>query len=126
MRFIANAVSIIFLITFIGACKDDDPTLPPITSSGANTFGCLVDGKVVVPIGSLPWVDPGSNLMVVYADTPDASFALIVRDTTQAIVANQAYYFKEGKNTRFWYSTMAGKTCVYEDPPISGSITFSK
>ena len=33
-------------------CKKDDPTagLPAATQTGANTFGCLVDGKVFVPL----------------------------------------------------------------------------
>lgn len=36
------------------ACKDDDNntptlTLPPATQTGANTFGCLIDGKVFIP-----------------------------------------------------------------------------
>ncbi len=31
---------------------EPDPTLPPITQNGANTFGCLVNGKVFAPRGS--------------------------------------------------------------------------
>lgn len=46
------------LAMFIGAsCKKNKPTktelekLPPITQSGANTFGCLVNGKAWIPKG---------------------------------------------------------------------------
>jgi hypothetical protein len=46
-------------ITFIfAACKKDknttDPAdqLPPATQIGANTFGCLVNGKIYIPKGS--------------------------------------------------------------------------
>jgi len=43
-------------------CKKKDPPigtnaiaqLPPITTTGANTFGCLVNGEVWLPKGSFP------------------------------------------------------------------------
>jgi hypothetical protein len=48
----------IFLLILLASlssvkCKktDAEDQLPPITTSGANTFGCLVDGKVWVPHG---------------------------------------------------------------------------
>jgi len=36
----------------VAACKKDAPEagLPPATQSGANTFGCLVDGQLFVPL----------------------------------------------------------------------------
>ena len=43
--------SLIFLV-FIACSKDEDP-LPAATKTGANTFGCYVDGK--------PWVPDGKN-----------------------------------------------------------------
>ena len=43
----------LLLITLTSCNKDDDkdftPTLPPITQTGANTFGCYIDGKLLVP-----------------------------------------------------------------------------
>ena len=49
----------LFLIFSLLACKkDDDSDLPPIeqlppqTTVGANTAGCLVNGEVLVPKGS--------------------------------------------------------------------------
>ncbi|MGB3342889.1 MAG: hypothetical protein WBA61_03175 [Aequorivita sp.] len=40
-------------VTFLGCSKKDDngftPTLPPITQTGENTFGCYVDGKLLIP-----------------------------------------------------------------------------
>lgn len=41
-----------FLLGAGGCNKDDDafvPTLPPITQTGENTFGCYVDGKLLIP-----------------------------------------------------------------------------
>ena len=51
-------ITVILLSTLLGAsCKKTNtpsPTdqLPPTTQTGANTFGCLVNGKVYVPKGS--------------------------------------------------------------------------
>ncbi len=49
---------VVFLVTctlFMGSSckKDNSPAdqLPPATQTGANTFGCLVNGKVFVPKG---------------------------------------------------------------------------
>ena len=49
MSQILLAVSILALL-FGTSCKKDNqcPQLPPITKTGANTFGCLVDGEPVV------------------------------------------------------------------------------
>ena len=51
-------IIVIILSTLLGAsCKKTNtpsPTdqLPPTTQTGANTFGCLVNGKVYIPKGS--------------------------------------------------------------------------
>lgn len=39
-------------LLFAAGCKKDDPEagLPAATHTGANTFGCLVDGQVFVPL----------------------------------------------------------------------------
>ncbi|MDY7393684.1 hypothetical protein UMM65_00375 [Aureibaculum sp. 2210JD6-5] len=48
-----------------GSCSDDDefrPTLPPITQTGENTFGCYVDGQLLTPrdgTGTLHTQDKG-------------------------------------------------------------------
>ena len=52
----------IMLLAFTGVCcscqKDDDSDLPPIeqlppqTTVGANTAGCLVNGEVLIPKGN--------------------------------------------------------------------------
>jgi Family of unknown function (DUF6252) len=44
------------LLTQCSSCKDQDPSpeeqLPPATQTGANTFGCLVNGKAWTPRGN--------------------------------------------------------------------------
>lgn len=48
----------VFAFAFITCCKKTDSLqaelakLPPITQTGANTFGCLVNGKAVTPNSS--------------------------------------------------------------------------
>ena len=40
----------IFLLLTLTSCnKDDLPGLPPITTTGENTFGCYVDGVLITP-----------------------------------------------------------------------------
>lgn len=46
----------VFIIFTTSQCKKNNPTnpidqLPPETQTGANTFGCLIDGKVFIPKG---------------------------------------------------------------------------
>lgn len=49
------------------ACKDRNdgesynPQLPPITQTGANTFGAIINGKVMIPRNSIGYQPPGSN-----------------------------------------------------------------
>ena len=51
---------------------DNPPQLPPETQTGANTFGCLVNGKVWLPKGGglLPGVfsDYGNGSIILYAN----------------------------------------------------------
>ena len=70
-----NIITIAALILLCAAsCKKSKPItaltelekLPPITQTGANTFGCLVDGKAWLPNGSKPQTG-GSNIQV-YVD----------------------------------------------------------
>ena len=57
MKYTFLIISSLFFITLTGSkCKKDKPInpvdqLPPATQSGANTFGCLIDGKVFLPKG---------------------------------------------------------------------------
>ena len=59
------------LLTQCSKCKQDDPApldqLPPATQTGANTFGCLVNGQVYLPGG-------GSNGTPNYAVIYDSGF----------------------------------------------------
>jgi len=53
---------LIFAITFLN-CENNDPQdqLPPITQTGANTFGAIVNGKVFIPKDKTGYSAPGGG-----------------------------------------------------------------
>ncbi len=50
LNYSVAAVLLLLLLT-ASQCKkhNDEPQLPPITTTGAMTFGCKINGKVFVP-----------------------------------------------------------------------------
>jgi len=54
------------LLTCFAACELEPPELPPETQTGENTFGCLVNGELVVP-----YYRGDDNPRVVYDRTAD-------------------------------------------------------
>jgi hypothetical protein len=60
-----NALVSFFLLLTLSCCKKDspEPGLPPITTTGANTFGCRINGKIWLPSprpkGNLPKIEGG-------------------------------------------------------------------
>ncbi len=57
-----KTVLLFFALTFSN-CENNDPQdqLPPITQTGANTFGAIVDGNVFVPKDKTGWTSPGGG-----------------------------------------------------------------
>ncbi|MCX8018881.1 MAG: DUF6252 family protein [Chitinophagaceae bacterium] len=49
---------ILLLFILFTACRKETPELPPITQTGANTFGLKLNGSVWVPKGFLGLYDP--------------------------------------------------------------------
>jgi len=53
-----NLFLLLFTAIFLNGCERDyirNNTLPPLTNTGENTAGCLVNGEVFVPKGFVPW-----------------------------------------------------------------------
>ncbi|MFD1615218.1 immunoglobulin domain-containing protein [Gelatiniphilus marinus] len=71
MKLLKKTVLLSFvLVLFVsGSCSDDEefrPTLPPITQTGSNTFGCYIDGKLLTPrdgAGTLHTQDKGVRMI---------------------------------------------------------------
>ncbi|NLN24478.1 MAG: hypothetical protein GX163_02215 [Bacteroidetes bacterium] len=76
-----------FFLLGAGGCNNDDdafvPTLPPITQTGENTFGCYVDGKLLIPrdgTGSLHTTDSGLRFIAGPGPTDFTYNEIMVRD----------------------------------------------
>ncbi len=74
-----TTILISMLILLNSSCKNDDDmpvnpvdALPPATQIGAQTFGCLVDGKVFLP------KDFGINRLNAFNQNIDGKFTLVV------------------------------------------------
>ena len=73
MKYISVLLIFSLLLIAVKCPKNDvPPQLPPITQSGANTFGCLVNGQVWIPVWGAGSADapylvqwgPGSTITI--------------------------------------------------------------
>nr|WP_315252868.1 hypothetical protein [uncultured Flavobacterium sp.] len=119
---------LLLLVTLSLSCcsKDDNkPTnpidqLPPATQTGANTAGCLVDGKAFLPKGYSPignlvcnYIN-GKNFNISIAQKNDnQTLSLNVISYNQSLVVGETYQLKEyGANSKF------GTYIIYDDKKI--------
>ncbi len=63
LKQLQSIIIIFFALLVLTSCSKDDiikpqTELPPITQTGENTVGCLVDGEVFLPKGSNPLGNP--------------------------------------------------------------------
>ncbi|MES1215061.1 MAG: DUF6252 family protein [Bacteroidota bacterium] len=136
---------VVFLIAFIllfDSCKKEVTELPPVTQTGANTFGCKVDGKFWVPAGfgilpTAPTLEArfiGSDLRLNarnFSSSPtETEFEFFIKDVTKpntyllnttvgypSSVASYAYYVHRKFSPDNEWITSAQYT---------GSVTISK
>ena len=119
---------------FLNSCnlfhKNVDPSLPPITMEGKNTFGCLINGKVWIPTGdhySPPVSADFTSGKIIsfnaFSTTPSILFGIkkpnvgifSLRDTS---IAKVFYYEKKVQNTI---------SCTYEPYHVfDGSLIITK
>ncbi len=61
------------VLTLVGCSKNDDgPKLPPITQTGENTFGCYINGRLLVPRnGTGTFNAPDNGLRFIVGPGPD-------------------------------------------------------
>jgi len=77
-----TALAVFMLCTSL-KCKKDKTgidALPPITQEGKNTFGCLVNGEVLVPKGS------GFNIVQEVTKNSDDYFIKIINNKRGSII----------------------------------------
>ena len=128
MRVITNFVVFAFLIA-LSSCKEHDIPLPPISSTGADTFGCLVNGKVFSVRGVYGETrrDVTPDMVVIYASRGRVAFQLKVRDVDNPIVADKKYFLSADQNDiSCSYANLNDSNCDYFDIPTSGYIMFTK
>ena len=61
-----TTIATLISIAMLGACSSDKqteniPQLPPITQTGTNTFGAIINGQIMVPRNSIGYIPPGSS-----------------------------------------------------------------
>jgi len=102
-------LSLLLLLVSCKKEKEKDPLsqLPPETQTGANTFGCLVNGKVFTPGGVPGWA--GSTISSYYQLVDDRyHFVLNVRNRKSSIdqaIGLFADSLKLAENKKYQFST---------------------
>ena len=93
-----------FILFVAGSCeKDKNPQLPPITQTGAGTFGCLVNGDIWLP-----------ELVIAFPTEPKVS-AELVRENGYRMWEIGA---SQGAASSFYFG-------IYEDSLKIGKINIS-
>ncbi len=92
-----------FILFVAGSCeKDEDPQLPHITETGAETFGCLVNGDIWLP-----------ELVIAFPSVPKVS-AELIRENEHRIWRFGA---SQGNSSSFYFG-------IYEESLIKGTINI--
>ena len=134
---------ILFIITSCSPERDcDDPVdcLPPITQSGANTAGCLVNGEVILPSGQ--GINTGSVLMAQYTfsgdDDDDFVFGLSIRDRkagnkmvlveirNQKLLEGRTYELKSSESNSFGFYNNGYISSYVTNEENLGELTISR
>ncbi len=119
--------------------KTELEKLPPVTQTGANTFGCLINGEAFIPGGGGPF---DKVLTVQYDPTFEGGQFSI---NTQRIFGSNKYIslsihanginetgtYDIGILSKYWvyYDDLTNNSCYFETintTPISGKLVISK
>ncbi|GAA0188652.1 hypothetical protein GCM10009122_47650 [Fulvivirga kasyanovii] len=123
------------LALFIGfsACQEDDE-LPPITSEGKNTFGCLVNGELWLPKGALGQGGTFAQ-MKIWNDTVGATLYADNVNTTSGITISffdvphlridKSYDLTDSTYFIQYSRLKDGKACFYENV-VKGNLKLSE
>lgn len=127
---------LILPLWLLGSCEDDDdntPTnpidqLPPATQTGANTFGCLVNGElfVVKNTSLLTAIYQGNILQLgAYYKTDNQDKGIIIWLDTE-IETGTTYVLNENiSNIAYFKDFISGCTDYQTFTPNSGTITIN-
>ncbi len=108
-----KTICLIFILILLNAsCKNDDnspenplDSLPPATQIGAQTFGCLVDGKVFLPknfginrLNAFNQNIDGFYYLAISSSSRDESMAIAIRGEVLPEIVQKTYPLGAEKN----------------------------
>lgn len=91
----------LLLVTFISCNKDDDPVpqptpqlteiekLPPVTQTGANKVGCLLNGKAFLPSGTRPGGGNPNPYCGYYHDNFVLAFSIVRNENNTSMLGSE-------------------------------------
>lgn len=126
--------AIIVCIPLLEACVENEE-LPPITTEGKETFGCMVNGNLWLPDGDFgksptfaeySWPGKDTVAISVYADNSAeaGSFGILVYDSPALIVGKP--YDLRAPNCHARFSLAQNSKLCFYDSILSGNITLLK
>ncbi len=112
---------ILLLLIYLGCvhCKKASDQfaykLPPITQTGANTFGCLINGKVWTPLGSVfkpnlkAEVDPGfqGGSILINAHRVEGGYYSGIVLSLDTAKATGTYIIDDHRPGAFWFTKLS-------------------
>ena len=132
-----NIILVFTTLILCYGCKNDDDTptnpidqLPPLTQTGENTFGCLVNGKVKIPnnTSNMSAIYQGGGIQIngeIITNEVIESILIIVLDPFEV---NQNYSLTNLPNQKANFLISSNQnSCLYDfDDTFEGSVNFSK
>jgi hypothetical protein len=135
IKLFLSVVSLAGLALLNGCDHNNVPQLPPITTEGKDTFGCLIDGKLFLPnapagqgTGVHAEIQSVTDTIgiVIYSgnNVSDQSFTISFSDTPSLKVGKE--YDLTTKNSFFDYTEYGNSPWCHYDSIITGNIKLLK
>ncbi|MGJ8551189.1 hypothetical protein [Winogradskyella wichelsiae] len=139
VKYCVNTLFFLFTLLFIACNNDDDNNsgqnpisqLPPATQTGANTFGCLLDGEPFLPGGGTNPLDcvyqliNGERFFNVQGNAQDENFNLIglsLSTNAKEIQEESTYILIENNPNNAFGGYFFNSGFVYTDSTNSGEL----
>jgi hypothetical protein len=115
---------------FYSSCHEDEDKLPPITTDGRNTLGCLVNGEVWLPLRSLLQGGIYSELETVvdtvgihiYGDNAKSDDGITISFFDSPTLRTDLNYDLTNPRFHVEYSKDADKQVCFYDSVLSGNV----
>jgi hypothetical protein len=119
---------------FFSSCCEDEGRLPPITTEGRNTLGCLVNGEVWLPLRSFAQGGIYSELQVgvdtvgvnIYGDNAKSDDGITISFFDSPTLQTDLNYDLTNPGFHVEYSKNADKIVCFYDSVLSGNVKLLK